>query len=342
MVRQRIGRVSHFMRNANLPKELRRRVLRHLQHVLLEKRLSLDASDLLRDLSQPLREEIALHRCEQLVLTMFGERGVFAALSSSIDPPFIKALVTRLELAVFSPGDYVIEYGEVADRVFFIGAGEIATILANGTELSRRAAGDCVGEIALLSGGRRTAHCVALTFTECFTLSSFNFRDVLRDFPEIEASMRRVARERALQLEIVEQKTNQGHASARRSAAERSVGARSSGAPPPPTYEITTEKCSRRVAGLSSGERQRGAGRECGIEGRGRVLNRQSKSICDRRLARRSSSWLLTWPAWLLTCAVTRAVAVPRAAFAAGAARCAARKKWRAMRRKRRPCSTSS
>ena len=50
------------------------------------------------------------------------------------------------------------------------------------------------------------------------------------------------------------------------------VGARSSGVPPPPTYEITTEKRSRRVGLSSERERERGGERAGSAEeGRGRV-----------------------------------------------------------------------
>ena len=52
--------------------------------------------------------------------------------------------------------------GKLDARPFFIGAGEIATILANSASCRFTQRASCVGEIALLSGGRRTAHCVGV------------------------------------------------------------------------------------------------------------------------------------------------------------------------------------
>ena len=94
LTRRLIGQVREFMTNAKLPHELQRRVKSHLDHVLLRRKHPPDMEELLRDLSQPLRAEIALRRCHLLVLNpkvvaIFGTEG-------RVDPNFIKLLVTKL------------------------------------------------------------------------------------------------------------------------------------------------------------------------------------------------------------------------------------------------------
>eukprot|EP00966_Prymnesium_polylepis_P210418 4872490-Prymnesium_polylepis.1 len=41
----------------------------------------------------------------------------------SLDAHFIKLLVTKLQLAVFAPADYVVEQGECGQELFFLADG---------------------------------------------------------------------------------------------------------------------------------------------------------------------------------------------------------------------------
>eukprot|EP00966_Prymnesium_polylepis_P061783 1434032-Prymnesium_polylepis.1 len=61
--RAKIGSVAHFCKHAQLPKEIEARVRKHLEHVLLAKRIPFETDRLLCELSPPLRSEVALHRC---------------------------------------------------------------------------------------------------------------------------------------------------------------------------------------------------------------------------------------------------------------------------------------
>jgi Fe-S-cluster-containing hydrogenase component 2 len=55
---------------------------------------------------------------------------------------------------------------------------------------------DYFGEIGLLGEGLRTATCTALDHVEVVRIAAEDFRDMMREFPDIEAEMSRVARTR--------------------------------------------------------------------------------------------------------------------------------------------------
>ena len=201
-MRHKIGRVTAFMRNATLPRELQWRVQAHLAHVLLHKKLSVDTELLLQDLSPALKSEISLHRSKQLVQTMLSR--LLQGSDVVVEPSFVKALVHKLRIVVFSPGDMVMEEGDAAETVYFISTGCVAIVVGSGPErhkVADRTSGACLGEIALLTGGRRSASCIATTFTEAFYLSCDDFSTCLRDFPDIAARIRMLAIARVQELQ---------------------------------------------------------------------------------------------------------------------------------------------
>jgi CRP-like cAMP-binding protein len=68
----------------------------------------------------------------------------------------------RLQRRHYEPGDEVITGGDIGDTAYIVNAGRPA-VLRDGIEVARLSEGDCFGEIALLSGVRRTATVRCLT-----------------------------------------------------------------------------------------------------------------------------------------------------------------------------------
>eukprot|EP00966_Prymnesium_polylepis_P106009 2454918-Prymnesium_polylepis.1 len=62
---------------------------------------------------------------------------------------FIKLLVAKMTMIVFSPGDFAIEEGDFGNEVYFIATGTVA-VLAGGMQVATLNDGACFGEIALL------------------------------------------------------------------------------------------------------------------------------------------------------------------------------------------------
>jgi len=192
---QKIERVGEYLRNSHLPSELQARVREHLQTVLLDKKLVLDPDHLLREVSFPLRAEVALHRCHPLLMsptfvTLLVDEG------GLLDAHFIKLLVTKLQLAVFAPADYVVEEGECGQEIFFLAAG-LLIVSKNGRNLTILYPGACFGEIALLiPSARRAANIVAHSFSEAQYLTRDDLFFCLRDFPALKTRITRLAQQR--------------------------------------------------------------------------------------------------------------------------------------------------
>lgn len=204
IARQKILRVAEHLRDAGIPQQLQDRVQRHLRTVLIFKRIAINTDELLRELSGPLRAAVALHRCQSLLMSP-----KFVSLlvgdGTELDRSFIKNLVTRLQLCVFSPDDYVTEEGDSANQVYFLASGRLEVRVHGRRSVAQLAPGACFGEIAvLIPNTRRTATIVALTFSEAHELTRQDFMSCLDDFPVLKNQITTLAEQRLRQLQGME------------------------------------------------------------------------------------------------------------------------------------------
>ena len=118
---------------------------------------------------------------------------------SGLSAAFVTRLRDRVHLVRFEPGQDICKQGEVADSFFLIRIGFVkVTQNFPGGDLVVRylTRPDYFGEIGLLGEGVRTATCTALDHVEVVRIGAEDFRDMMREFPDIEAAMSRVARTR--------------------------------------------------------------------------------------------------------------------------------------------------
>lgn len=94
-----------------------------------------------------------------------------------------------------APGERLIRAGDVANEMFFISSGAVEVKV--GSRTIHLGPGDFFGEMALLSGGRRTADVTAIDYCLFLTLGVGDFRDFIARYPELRAKLDEVARERA-------------------------------------------------------------------------------------------------------------------------------------------------
>jgi CRP-like cAMP-binding protein len=88
----------------------------------------------------------------------------------------------------YSTGEKIIEEGQPGDSFFVIDRGEVdvsKTIAGKSRALARLMEGQCFGEMALLTGERRTATVVAATDVDVFTLDKAGFEKILVPNPAI-------------------------------------------------------------------------------------------------------------------------------------------------------------
>ncbi|RZS79598.1 Kef-type potassium/proton antiporter (CPA2 family) [Phyllobacterium myrsinacearum] len=94
-----------------------------------------------------------------------------------------------------SPGERIIRIGDRGDGMYFIASGAVEVQLDS--EPVRLEPGAFFGEMALLSGGRRTADVVAIDFCEFLVLDRRDFNVFMSRHPTLRAAVSTMARERA-------------------------------------------------------------------------------------------------------------------------------------------------
>jgi len=92
------------------------------------------------------------------------------------------------------PGERVIRKGDKADAAYFISSGEVEVEV--GRRRIRLRPGDFFGEMALISGQPRSAHVTALDYCSLLQLTTGDFREILRRYPEIRAQIADLAAQR--------------------------------------------------------------------------------------------------------------------------------------------------
>ena len=105
----------------------------------------------------------------------------------------------RLQRSHYEPGDDVIVEGDLGDTAYIVNAGRLA-VLKDGTEVAQLAEGDCFGEIALLSGVRRTATVRCLTACDLTVLVRDDFQALSAGRGALAAAIRRQADARRAEL----------------------------------------------------------------------------------------------------------------------------------------------
>ncbi|EIQ00932.1 Kef-type K+ transport system, predicted NAD-binding component [Opitutaceae bacterium TAV1] len=115
-------------------------------------------------------------------------------LFSSLTPEQREVLVLHFHPATAQPGQRLIRVGDEADAAYFISSGEVE-VATPGRKIKLRA-GDFFGEMALLSGARRSADVTALDYSKFLMLSRRDFRQFLKKHPAIRDQITALAAQR--------------------------------------------------------------------------------------------------------------------------------------------------
>jgi CPA2 family monovalent cation:H+ antiporter-2 len=117
-------------------------------------------------------------------------------LFADLTPEQREVLVLHFQPRTAEPGERIIRRGDQADALYLISKGEVE-VTVNGRRLDTRGPGEFFGEMALLSGDRRTADVTALDYSRFAMLSGRDFLRFLHRYPEIRAQVAALAAERA-------------------------------------------------------------------------------------------------------------------------------------------------
>lgn len=105
-------------------------------------------------------------------------------------------LLLHFEDLEAQPGDRLIRAGEKADKAYFIAQGEVEVAPKQGGERIKLQSGAFFGEMALLSGARRSADVTTLDYSKFLTLSARDFRTFLSKYPHLRERIAAMAAER--------------------------------------------------------------------------------------------------------------------------------------------------
>jgi small-conductance mechanosensitive channel/CRP-like cAMP-binding protein len=155
-------------------------------------------------MTEETEEHKGLHQEKEVNLRLKALQGV--ELFHTLDQDELRMLAERLRFAPFVHGEAMTRQGAKAHSLYVItrGSGEVV-ITEDG--LRRTVAtlhtGDFFGEIALLTGSRRTATVIALEDTDCYRLDKDGVQELLHSRPEIAEHLSQVLARRKVELDAV-------------------------------------------------------------------------------------------------------------------------------------------
>ncbi|XP_045510000.1 cyclic nucleotide-gated cation channel subunit A-like [Colias croceus] len=179
--------VKQYMAFRKVSGELEARVIRWFAYTWAESG-ALDEEHVLSSLPDKLKAEIAI----RVHLDTLRKVQIF----QDCEPGLLEALVLKLKLQVFSPGDYICRKGDVGKEMYIVKSGRLQVVADDGqTVLATLGAGSVFGEVSVLdiagnrTGNRRTANVRALGYSDLFCLAKRDLWEALADYPDARATL---------------------------------------------------------------------------------------------------------------------------------------------------------
>ena len=136
------------------------------------------------------------------------------------------ALAESLHRAPFAQGETMTREGAKAHHLYIIVRGEVSVRvggIGEDNQVARLSAGNFFGEMALLTGEKRRATCIAMTDVECYRLDASAFRTLLAKNPELAATCSASLVERQTGLEAVRGRVDEAADAKRRAENQRDL-----------------------------------------------------------------------------------------------------------------------
>ncbi|XP_021192935.3 cyclic nucleotide-gated cation channel subunit A isoform X1 [Helicoverpa armigera] len=179
--------VKQYMAFRKVSGELEARVIRWFAYTWAQSG-ALDEENVLSSLPDKLKAEIAI----RVHLDTLRKVRIF----QDCEPGLLEALVLKLKLQVFSPGDYICRKGDVGKEMYIVKRGRLQVVADDGkTVLATLSAGSVFGEVSVLeiagnrTGNRRTANVRSLGYSDLFCLAKRDLWEALADYPDARATL---------------------------------------------------------------------------------------------------------------------------------------------------------
>ncbi len=136
------------------------------------------------------------------------------------------ALADSLHRAPFAQGETLTREGAKAHHLYIIVKGEVSVRvggIGEENQVARLNAGHFFGEMALLTGEKRRATCIAMTDVECYRLDASAFSTLLAKNPELAEQVASSLVERQVGLEAVKGRVDEAADARRRAESQRDM-----------------------------------------------------------------------------------------------------------------------
>jgi voltage-gated potassium channel len=186
--KEKVTDLANFMRYYNIPERLQSAAFSYYNH-LITKRLTENDSTIISDLPQALQQELQTYMNMKLI----GTVPVFKHCSIAC----LKDVASALERKYYSPGQTVIQIGEVGQEMYIIGHGIVEVILKDGNAVASLHEGQCFGEAALLKETMRNASVRAQQYCDLYKLKKEDFLEIIKKHPDLLENMQKITSKRS-------------------------------------------------------------------------------------------------------------------------------------------------
>ena len=112
----------------------------------------------------------------------------------------LKDISMHLEQIYSSPGDMIMNIGDIGEEMFIIAHGNVDVILESGDRVATLHDGQIFGEIALLKETTRTAHIQSQTYCDLYKLTKKSFNEIVKRYPVLLSNIEGTTKRRSTDI----------------------------------------------------------------------------------------------------------------------------------------------
>ena len=185
--KEKLNDLMLFMKHYQVPDNLQKETYNYFSY-LINKKLTANEDEIIKDLPSSLRGELNLYVLIQLINDISFVKNI------SLDGK--KSFCRALKLQFYSPGQLIIKKDAIGEEFFIIGHGEVHILSDDHEKIATLIKGQCFGEIALLKNVVRTANVMATSYCEVYVLHKNDFDDLTKKYPTLKKNLEAIMQER--------------------------------------------------------------------------------------------------------------------------------------------------
>ena len=184
--KEKMEALHSFFNQYDVPKHLQAQAVGFFNH-LSSRNISEDEQAAISELPAALQSELQTF----MNLKPISRVSLFKGVSFEC----LSAIAKKLEQVYFSPGEKIIQKGDVGHEMYLIGHGTVT--VHNGEQfITNLGPGTCVGEMALIGDGVRSTDVTSQSYCDVFKLSKDKFEELLSAHTDLRINIERLVLDR--------------------------------------------------------------------------------------------------------------------------------------------------